>query len=44
MTFLLVVLTALDSLVQLIDDPTPAIVKVVIQCMATVYPLVFRHL
>ncbi|PPQ68582.1 hypothetical protein CVT25_005425 [Psilocybe cyanescens] len=37
-------LKALDTLVQLIDDPQPAIVKVVIQCLATVYPLVFRHL
>ncbi|KAJ3505780.1 hypothetical protein NLJ89_g7237 [Agrocybe chaxingu] len=37
-------LKALDTLAQLIDDPQPAIVKVVIQCFATVYPLVFRHL
>ncbi|KAF9557340.1 hypothetical protein CPC08DRAFT_710481 [Agrocybe pediades] len=37
-------LKALDTLVQLIDDPQPAIVKVVIQCLTTVYPLVFRHL
>ncbi|KAF8817559.1 hypothetical protein BYT27DRAFT_6817554 [Phlegmacium glaucopus] len=37
-------LKALDTLVQLLDDSQPAIVKVVIQCMTTVYPLVFRHL
>ncbi|KAF8636400.1 hypothetical protein AX17_003582 [Amanita inopinata Kibby_2008] len=35
---------ALDTLAQLIDDPNPAIVKVVIQCLATVYPLLFRLL
>lgn len=37
-------LKALDTLVQLLDDPKPATVKVAIQCLATVYPLVFRHL
>ncbi|KAF9482650.1 hypothetical protein BDN70DRAFT_874838 [Pholiota conissans] len=37
-------LTALDTLAQLLDDPRPATVKVVIQSFATVYPLVFRHL
>ncbi len=35
---------ALDTLAQLLDDPNPAIVKVVIQCLATVYPLLFRQL
>lgn len=35
---------ALDTLAQLIDDPNAAIVKVVIQCLATVYPLLFRLL
>jgi hypothetical protein len=35
---------ALDTLAQLIDDPNPAIVKVVVQCLATVYPLLFRLL
>ncbi|KAK2463684.1 hypothetical protein APHAL10511_004435 [Amanita phalloides] len=35
---------ALDTLAQLLDDPNPAIVKVVIQCLATVYPLLFRLL
>ena len=35
---------ALDTLAQLIDDPNPAIVKVVIQCLASVYPLLFRQL
>ncbi|KAF9462864.1 Symplekin tight junction protein C terminal-domain-containing protein [Collybia nuda] len=34
----------LDTLVQLVDDPNPAIVKVVIQCLTTVYPLLFRFL
>ncbi|KDR80507.1 hypothetical protein GALMADRAFT_264472 [Galerina marginata CBS 339.88] len=37
-------LQALDTLVQLLSDPQPAIVKVAIQCFATVYPLVFRLL
>ncbi|KAG7444313.1 uncharacterized protein BT62DRAFT_970937 [Guyanagaster necrorhizus] len=35
---------ALDTLAQLLDDRTPAIVKVVIQCLTTVYPLLFRLL
>jgi hypothetical protein len=35
---------ALDTLAQLVDDPNPAIVKVVIQCLTTVYPLLFRFL
>ncbi|SJL03526.1 related to Symplekin [Armillaria ostoyae] len=35
---------ALDTLAQLLDDRTPAIVKVVIQCLTTVYPLLFRFL
>ncbi|KAH9479566.1 Symplekin [Psilocybe cubensis] len=35
---------ALDTLAQLLDDPQPAILKVTIQCLASVYPLVFRHL
>ncbi|PPQ65473.1 LOW QUALITY PROTEIN: hypothetical protein CVT26_000113 [Gymnopilus dilepis] len=35
---------ALDPLVQLLNDPQPAIVKAVIQTFASVYPLVFRHL
>ncbi|KAF8159678.1 Symplekin tight junction protein C terminal-domain-containing protein [Crassisporium funariophilum] len=37
-------LKALDTLVQLVDETQPSIVKVVIQCLSTVYPLVFRHL
>ncbi|KAF9530352.1 Symplekin tight junction protein C terminal-domain-containing protein [Crepidotus variabilis] len=37
-------LIALEPLAQLIDDPVPTTVKVVVQCMATVYPLVFRYL
>ncbi|KIK09035.1 hypothetical protein K443DRAFT_672073 [Laccaria amethystina LaAM-08-1] len=35
---------ALDTLAQLVDDPKPAIVKVVIQCLTTMYPLLFRQL
>lgn len=35
---------ALDTLAQLVDDPKPAIVKVVIQCLSTMYPLLFRQL
>jgi hypothetical protein len=35
---------ALDTLAQLLDDPNPLIVKVVVQCLATVYPLLFRLL
>ncbi|KAF8892079.1 Symplekin tight junction protein C terminal-domain-containing protein [Infundibulicybe gibba] len=35
---------ALDTLAQLIDDSNPSIVKVVIQCMTAVYPLLFRLL
>ncbi|KAF9054369.1 Symplekin tight junction protein C terminal-domain-containing protein [Panaeolus papilionaceus] len=34
----------LDSLVQLIEDPSPAVVKVAIQILTGVYPLVFRYL
>ncbi|KAF9072274.1 Symplekin tight junction protein C terminal-domain-containing protein [Rhodocollybia butyracea] len=34
----------LDTLFQLLDDHSPSIVKVVIQCLATVYPLLFRSL
>ncbi|PPQ75883.1 hypothetical protein CVT24_000738 [Panaeolus cyanescens] len=34
----------LDSLVQLIEDPSVAIVKVAIQILTGVYPLVFRYL
>ncbi|KAG6910030.1 hypothetical protein DXG01_013754 [Tephrocybe rancida] len=33
---------ALDTLVQLVDDPNPATVKVVVQTFTTVYPLLFR--
>ncbi|KAF8661382.1 hypothetical protein AX16_001475 [Volvariella volvacea WC 439] len=35
---------SLDTLAQLLDDPNPAIVKVVIQCLTGVYPLLFRLL
>ncbi|KAF5374859.1 hypothetical protein D9758_000263 [Tetrapyrgos nigripes] len=35
---------ALDTLYQLLEDPNPAIVKVVVQCLTTVYPLLFRSL
>ncbi|KAJ7355393.1 Symplekin tight junction protein C terminal-domain-containing protein [Mycena albidolilacea] len=34
----------LDTLSQLLDDPNPAIVKVVVSCLTTVYPLLFRLL
>ncbi|KAG5652626.1 hypothetical protein H0H81_004355 [Sphagnurus paluster] len=34
----------LDTMAQLIEDPNPAIVKVVIQTLTTVYPLLFRFL
>ncbi|KAJ7281804.1 Symplekin tight junction protein C terminal-domain-containing protein [Mycena rebaudengoi] len=34
----------LDTLAQLLDDPNPLIVKVVVQCLTTVYPLLFRLL
>ncbi|KAJ7760455.1 Symplekin tight junction protein C terminal-domain-containing protein [Mycena metata] len=34
----------LDTLAQLLDDPSPLIVKVVVSCLTTVYPLVFRLL
>ncbi|KAF6752970.1 Symplekin tight junction protein C terminal-domain-containing protein [Ephemerocybe angulata] len=37
-------LKALETLAQLLDDPTPYIVKTSIQTLATVYVLVFRHL
>ncbi|KAG6891200.1 hypothetical protein C0995_008452 [Termitomyces sp. Mi166 len=33
---------ALDTLVQLMGDPNPATVKVVVQTFTTVYPLLFR--
>ncbi|KAL0576456.1 hypothetical protein V5O48_005531 [Marasmius crinis-equi] len=33
---------SLDTLAQLLHDPQPATVKVVVQCFATVYPLLFR--
>ncbi|KAJ7180551.1 Symplekin tight junction protein C terminal-domain-containing protein [Mycena filopes] len=35
---------SLDTLAQLLDDPSPPIVKVVVSCLTTVYPLVFRLL
>ncbi|KAF9005927.1 Symplekin tight junction protein C terminal-domain-containing protein [Cyathus striatus] len=35
---------ALDTLAQLLDDQKPAIIKVVIQCLTTVYPLLFRQM
>lgn len=41
---LLVSLKALDTLAQLLDDPSPHIVKTAVQCLATVYVLVFRHM
>ncbi|KAJ4494142.1 Symplekin tight junction protein C terminal-domain-containing protein [Lentinula lateritia] len=34
----------LETLFYLLDDPNPATVKVVTQCLATVYPLLFRSL
>ncbi|ESK96439.1 cleavage polyadenylation specificity factor [Moniliophthora roreri MCA 2997] len=34
----------LDQLAVLLYDPSPAIVKVVVQCFTTVYPLLFRWL
>ncbi|KAJ7245107.1 Symplekin tight junction protein C terminal-domain-containing protein [Mycena haematopus] len=36
--------TTLDTLAQLLDDLNPAIVKVVVSCLTTVYPLLFRFL
>ncbi|KAF9499581.1 hypothetical protein BDN71DRAFT_1441725 [Pleurotus eryngii] len=35
---------SLDSLAQLLGDPNPALVKVAIQTLTTVYPLLFRLL
>ncbi|KAJ8094365.1 hypothetical protein PM082_010799 [Marasmius tenuissimus] len=35
---------SLDTLAQLLHDPHPPVVKVVVQCFATVYPLLFRFL
>ncbi|KAF9045824.1 hypothetical protein BDZ89DRAFT_1188893 [Hymenopellis radicata] len=37
-------LKVLDTLAQLLDDPTPAVVKLSIQTLTTVYPLLFRYL
>ncbi|KAF5388652.1 hypothetical protein D9757_004811 [Collybiopsis confluens] len=34
----------LETLLQLLDDPNPSIVKVTIQCLTAVYPLLFRLL
>ncbi|KAJ6591683.1 Symplekin tight junction protein C terminal-domain-containing protein [Mycena vulgaris] len=34
----------LDTLAQLLDDPNHLIVKVVVSCLTTVYPLLFRYL
>ncbi|KAJ7155526.1 Symplekin tight junction protein C terminal-domain-containing protein [Mycena crocata] len=34
----------LDTLAQLLDDPNPSIVKVVVSCFTAVYPLLFRLL
>jgi hypothetical protein len=34
----------LDTLAQLLDDPNLLIVKVVVSCLTTVYPLLFRLL
>nr|GAT46745.1 predicted protein [Mycena chlorophos] len=34
----------LDTLAQLLDDPNKAIVKTVISCLTSVYPLLFRSL
>ncbi|KAJ7672658.1 Symplekin tight junction protein C terminal-domain-containing protein [Mycena rosella] len=34
----------LDTLAQLLEDPNPLIVKVVVSCLTTVYPLIFRLL
>jgi len=42
--FFVVASQSLDTLAQLVDDQDPAIVKVVIQCLTTVYPLLFRIL
>lgn len=41
---LLVSSQTLETLFYLLDDPNPATVKVVTQCLATVYPLLFRSL
>ncbi|TFK32777.1 Symplekin tight junction protein C terminal-domain-containing protein [Crucibulum laeve] len=35
---------ALDALAQLLDDPKPTTAKVAIQCLTTVYPLLFRQM
>ncbi|CAL1714714.1 unnamed protein product [Somion occarium] len=37
-------LNTLNALAGLLNDSNPATVKVVVQCFATVYPLVFRYL
>lgn len=42
--FFVVASQSLDTLAQLVDDQDPAIVKVVIQCLTAVYPLLFRIL
>ncbi|KAH6916084.1 Symplekin tight junction protein C terminal-domain-containing protein [Coprinopsis sp. MPI-PUGE-AT-0042] len=37
-------LKALETLARLLDDPAIPVVKTVVQCMTTVYPLLFRQL
>lgn len=39
-----VALSTLSTLSQLLDDASPAIVKVAIQALTGAYPLVFRQL
>lgn len=41
---LLVASQTLDGLAGLLNDPNPFTVKVVIQCLTTAYPLLFRSL
>lgn len=41
---LLVASQSLDTLAGLVNDPNPFTVKVVVQCLTTVYPLLFRML
>ncbi|KAJ8521574.1 hypothetical protein ONZ45_g1743 [Pleurotus djamor] len=37
-------LQSLNALSQLLDDPNPTMVKIVIQCLCAVFPLLFRQL
>lgn len=36
--------TVLSDMVQLLQDPSPAIVKLAVQCLSCMYPLLFRSL